>query len=711
VAQDNCAFPDLQTVARALGGEVSGGQVRAPGPGHSAIDRSLSIKPDPDAPDGFVCHSFANDNPIVCRDYIREKLNLPPFKPNGRTNGNGGANNDDTFIKAVMRAALAQGCAKPKGKIVATYDYTDADGKLLYQVVRYEPNDKPKYFRQRRPDGNGDWTWNLDDPQYPGSLNGRRVLYRWPELLKFPNATIFVTEGEKDCDRVCSLEHCATTVASGKWTDDCVKALAGRDVFILQDNDDTGRQKAQTAAQALHGTAATIRIVSLPDLPDGGDVSDWLDADLRRADKFCDVCFDAPLWKPEGADNVSASDAEAKSEQQNPEPGEPRSASNLGEWDAGDDVELPPPREWLLGNIFCRRFLSSLLGDGAVGKTATYYAQLISSAIGRSLTGEYVFQRCRVLTVSLEDDKHELQRRILAACIHHNVDRTELKGWLFLSAPGAAGGKLMSLNSKGQPEKGKLAEYLESVITTRKIDIVALDPFVKTHSVEENNNSMMDEVAQILTDLAAKHNIAIAVPHHTTKGSSERGNADKGRGASAIKDAFRLVYTLTTMTPEEAKALGISEEQRKLFIRMDSAKVNITPPMGKAKWFRLVGVRLGNATELYPNGDEVQTVEAWKPPETWADLTNDLVGRILADIDAGLPDGGRYSDGPNAKRRAAWKVVLKHAPKKSEHQAREIIKTWVETGLLVLEEYEDPVDRKCLLGLKIDPTKQPGTTS
>ena len=74
---------NLQALAKALGGEVSGGQVLAPGPGHSAIDRSLSVKLDSGAPDGFVTHSFAGDDPIVCRDHVRAKAGLEPFKPNG----------------------------------------------------------------------------------------------------------------------------------------------------------------------------------------------------------------------------------------------------------------------------------------------------------------------------------------------------------------------------------------------------------------------------------------------------------------------------------------------------------------------------------------------------------------------------------------------------------------------------------------------------
>jgi len=46
---------------------------------------------------------------------------------------------------------------KPKNKIVATYQYCDEKGCLLFEVVRFEP----KSFRQRRPDGNGGWIWNL----------------------------------------------------------------------------------------------------------------------------------------------------------------------------------------------------------------------------------------------------------------------------------------------------------------------------------------------------------------------------------------------------------------------------------------------------------------------------------------------------------------------------------------------------------------------
>jgi hypothetical protein len=72
---------DLRTVARSLGGEVSGDQVRAPGPDHSLRDQSLSVKPSAAARDGFVCHSFFR----TCRDYVKSQLGLARFDGRGIT--------------------------------------------------------------------------------------------------------------------------------------------------------------------------------------------------------------------------------------------------------------------------------------------------------------------------------------------------------------------------------------------------------------------------------------------------------------------------------------------------------------------------------------------------------------------------------------------------------------------------------------------------
>ena len=112
---------------------------------------------------------------------------------------------------------------------------------------------------------------------------------------------------------------------------------------------------------------------------------------------------------------------------------------------------------------------------------------------------------------------------------------------------------------------------------------------------------------------------------------------------------------------------------------MDKGKVNIAPPSRKAVWFHLVGVSLDNGNVMYPNGDEVQAVEPWFPADMWQDMSDEQIDAIIEEIDTGLPEGVRYSNHPQAKTRAAWKVVVKHAPTKTESQAREIIKAWVTT--------------------------------
>jgi putative DNA primase/helicase len=71
---------DARAAAKLLGGEVSGrNSVSCPGPGnHSRRDRSLSVRFDPAAPEGFLVHSHAGDDPLECRDHVRGHLGLDP---------------------------------------------------------------------------------------------------------------------------------------------------------------------------------------------------------------------------------------------------------------------------------------------------------------------------------------------------------------------------------------------------------------------------------------------------------------------------------------------------------------------------------------------------------------------------------------------------------------------------------------------------------
>jgi putative DNA primase/helicase len=168
--------------------------------------------------------------------------------------------------------------------IAAIYDYHDANGVLLFQVVRKVP----KKFQQRRPDGNNRWHWNM--------IGVERVPYRLPELLKsLPTEWVFICEGEKDCDALHERKLIATTNpgGAGKWLPSMSTYLRGRDVVILPDNDPAGEAHAKDVADKLGGIARSIRVVRLPDLPAKGDVSDWLagggtTVDLQRLASGCE---------------------------------------------------------------------------------------------------------------------------------------------------------------------------------------------------------------------------------------------------------------------------------------------------------------------------------------------------------------------------------------------------------------------------------------
>jgi hypothetical protein len=241
------------------------------------------------------------------------------------------------------------------------------------------------------------------------------------------------------------------------------------------------------------------------------------------------------------------------------------------------------PRQWLLGNLFCCNYLACLIAHGGVGKTALRLVQLISIAIGRSLCGDHVFRRERVLIVCLEDDVDELDRRIQAACLYHGIDvnGSELDGWLYYCVlPGV---KLAELR-QGSPQVGILDAMVRQAIADYGIKLISFDPMVKLHDLDENNNMNVDYVATLLAKIAQDLKVATDVVHHTRKGIAEAGNTDAARGAVALIDGGRLAYTLVRMTEDEALLYGVNEDERELYIRMDRGKVNLTAPNGKTKW-------------------------------------------------------------------------------------------------------------------------------
>jgi putative DNA primase/helicase len=186
--------------------------------------------------------------------------------------------------KLADRPPSSSAVPEPKqelGRIVASYPYLDEQGQHLFDVVRFEP----KTFRQRRRDPATN--------RYVYSTAGvRRVLYRLPALLAaHPDSTIWVVEGEKDVHALEAQGLVATCSSggAGKWkgVSDYVTPLLDRDVIVIPDNDEPGRAHARDIVQSLIGVARFVRLLELPDLPEKGDVSDWLAIEGNDAERLC----------------------------------------------------------------------------------------------------------------------------------------------------------------------------------------------------------------------------------------------------------------------------------------------------------------------------------------------------------------------------------------------------------------------------------------
>lgn len=143
---------------------------------------------------------------------------------------------------------------KSYGEPEAIYEYTDEDGNLLFEAIRFPG----KRFRQRHTDPEtGEEVWSLDGV--------RRVLYRLPEVIQGVQQghVIVVCEGEKDVEALRAAGQVATCnpMGAGKWRDEYTEALRGAHVVIVADRDEPGRNHANKVKDSLEGVAAEIHVV------------------------------------------------------------------------------------------------------------------------------------------------------------------------------------------------------------------------------------------------------------------------------------------------------------------------------------------------------------------------------------------------------------------------------------------------------------------
>lgn len=394
----------------------------------------------------------------------------------------------------------------PLGQIVAHYDYCDEEGQLLYQVVRYSP----KTFRARRPNGAGGWQWGL------GAT--RRVLYRLPQLLAVPaEELVFVVEGEKDAEALASLGVTVTTNpgGAGKWRSAYSAALRGRQVCVLPDNDQAGRDHATGVAHALTGAAARLQVLELPGLPPKGDVSDWLHSGGSK-----EVLLALAARAPTAADWLTT--------RREGEEGRPAAAPLLT---CLADV-LPRSVRWLWPGRLALGKLAILDGDPGLGKSLVTLDLCARVTTGRAFPDESPVWPGDVVIVNCEDGVADTIRPRLEGL------RADLSRVHILRGPEENGRERLPSLPRDLPR-------LERALRARSAVLVVIDPIMAflDETVCSGNDQSVRQALSPLAALAEAAECAVLMVRHLNKSGGSRA-VYRGGGSIGIVGACRSAWMI-----------------------------------------------------------------------------------------------------------------------------------------------------------------------
>jgi KaiC/GvpD/RAD55 family RecA-like ATPase len=458
---------DARTIARVMGGDVNGDGALVPGPGHSPKDRSLSVKPDPAAREGFVVYSFAGDDVGECRDHVKDKLGIAA-EPARKSNVN------------------AQGSGL---RIVDTYPYHNEHRQSVFEVVRFEP----KTFRPRRKDENGGWVWDLKEV--------RRIPYRLPEIISAVAAKkpVLIVEGEKDVEALRSHGIAATTCpgGAGKWRDEYNTHFRGADIVIVGDNDEPGRAHTHQVAQALIAVAERVRVLDLascwPECPAKGDISDWLASG--------GPCEQLVEWINQAPEYI--------------EPAPP--ASRFKPLTLAEFFSLTiKPRGMVLDPIIPEKGLAMVYAVRGTGKTYLVLGIAYAVATGTQFLKWKAPHARRVLLIDGEMPAAALQERLAKVVQGATVEPAENMLTIISGDLIEEGGVGNLADPKVQAE---LEPHLEGV------ELLILDNLSSLTAVIRDNDADSWNPIQAWLLRLRRRGISVLIVHHAGKGGEQRGTS------------------------------------------------------------------------------------------------------------------------------------------------------------------------------------------
>lgn len=403
-----------------------------------------------------------------------------------------------------------------RGSIAAQYDYTDENGQLLARKTRWETavdGKRKKTFTWSHPAGQG----------FQSGRNGMAVPYRLPELVKAE--TVFLCEGEKDVDNLRAQGLAATCTPDGagtgsKWRDTYTPYFAGKTVYILQDNDDVGKQFAQYEAQKLSPVAQEVKVLDLtalwPQLPEHGDISDVMEhlgATQALAD-LLELADKAPGW----------------------EPSPPEKSPFLSSFHTLSDFAEEEP-SWLVEGWIPEGQITLLAADGGTGKTTLWCNLVAALSSGRP---------CLL-------DSPDVKREPLKVAFFSTEDSVKKKLKRQLRQAGANEGNILTtdFSSGGGDALRELklgSDRLREVIANFRPALCVFDPiqgFLPSRVNMGSRNEMRDCMAPLIA-LGEEFGTAFFIVCHTNKrmGASDRSRlADSADLWDVARSVLMMGYT------------------------------------------------------------------------------------------------------------------------------------------------------------------------
>ena len=346
-----------------------------------------------------------------------------------------------------------------------------------------------------------------------------------------------------------------------------------------------------------------------------------------------------------------------------------------------------PRRQFVYGRHYARQFLSVTAAQTKVGKSSLGLVEAVAMAAGQNLLGIDPVRPMRIWYWNGEDPQEELERRVLAICLHYGVDQSVVENNLFLDSGRDTEIIVATQTKTGAVIATPVEAALSAALLGGKFDAFILDPAVSVHRVSENDNMMIDAVAKTFGRIAGRANVAIEAIHHTRKLGGAAATIEDSRGASAWTSAARDVRVLNRMTKDEGAKAGIEDGKERLFFRADTDG-NLAPSSA-TEWFHLASQGLGNGSGGHVDDqDYVGVATPWKWPDAFEGVQVSDLRKVQAAI-----AGGRWRESAQAKDWAGIAVarVLNLDPTNKAHRAKiaSLLKTWIENGMFVVVEGMD----------------------